>query len=82
MKLIFTEHALERMGKRQLQEAWIERVIANPVRIEPDETDPELEHRLGTVPELADRVLRVTVSKTDPMRVITMHLDRNLKGLL
>ena len=82
MKLIFTEHALQRMGKRQLQKAWIERVIANPVRIEPDETDPELEHRLGTVPELADRVLRVTVSKTDPMRVITMHLDRNLKGLL
>ena len=82
MKLIFTEHALQRMGKRQLQEAWIERVIANPVRIEPDETDPELEHRLGTVPELADRVLRVIVSKTDPMRVITMHLDRNLKGLL
>ncbi len=37
---------------------------------------------LGSIPELADPVLRVIASKTEPMRVITMHLDRNMKGLL
>ncbi len=82
MSLVWTAHARQRMIKRQLQAAWIERVIANPDRIEMDETDAELEHRLGRVPELADRVLRVIVSKTKPMRVITMHLVRNMKGQL
>jgi len=41
-----------------------------------------LEHRLGIVPELADRVLRVIVSKTEPKRVITVHVDRKMKDKL
>jgi hypothetical protein len=35
---------------------------------------------LGKVPELANRVLRVIVTKADPMRVVTLHLDRRMKG--
>jgi hypothetical protein len=31
------------------------------------------------VPELANRVLRVIVSKDEPKRVITAHVDRKLK---
>ncbi|MGP8218279.1 MAG: DUF4258 domain-containing protein [Limisphaerales bacterium] len=80
--MYFTQHALRRMAKRQLQQEWIEQVIANPSRIEPDEHDPELEHRLATVPELANRVLRVIVSKSEPRRVVTVHLDRKMKGKL
>ena len=30
MKLIYTEHALRRMAKRQLREDWIERAVENP----------------------------------------------------
>ena len=82
MKLHFTRHALERMAKRQLPHAWIERVIENPLRIEADENDADLEHRLAIVPELAGRVLRVIVSKDEPRRIITMHLDRKMKGKL
>jgi len=82
MKLIYTEHVLRRMAKRQLREEWIERVVENPTRIEPDEVDDTLEHRLAAVPELANRVLRVIVSKDEPKRVITAHLDRKLKGKL
>ena len=82
MTLIYTQHALQRMAKRQLRQEWIERVIANPSQIEPDETDSALEHRLAAVPELADRVLRVIVTKDEPTRVITVHLDRKLKGKL
>jgi hypothetical protein len=64
MKLIYTEHVLRRMAKRQLREEWIERVVENPTRIEPDEVDDTLEHRLAAVPELANRVLRVIYPKT------------------
>ena len=38
--------------------------------------------RVGAVPELADRVLRVIVSKTEPKRVITVHVDRKMKDKL
>ena len=82
MSLIYTQHALQRMAKRQLRQEWIERVIASPAQIEPDETDSALERRLAAVPELADRVLRVIVTKDEPKRVITVHLDRKLKGKL
>ena len=80
MNLDYTEHALQRLAKRQLEQAWVERAVATPARIDPDETDPTLEHRLAVVPELANRVLRVIVSKTEPKRVITAHLDRKMKG--
>jgi hypothetical protein len=80
MKLHFTQHALKRMAKRQLRQEWIEQVIASPSRIEPDEQDPDLEHRLASMPELANRVLRVIVSKAEPKRVVTVHLDRKMKG--
>jgi hypothetical protein len=82
MSLIYTKHALQRMSKRKLREEWIERAVSNPSRIEPDEIDSTLEHRLAAVPELANRVLRVIVSKGEPKRVITTHLDRKMKGKL
>jgi hypothetical protein len=56
--------------------------VANPARIEPDEVDATLEHRLAAVPALANRLLRVIVSKDEPKRIITAHLDRKLKGEL
>jgi hypothetical protein len=82
MELHFTEHALGRMAKRQLRREWVERAVDSPARIEPDEYDPALEHRIAAVPELANRVLRVIVSKTEPRLVITAHLDRKMKGKL
>ena len=79
MDLNFTQHAVGRMAKRQLQR---ERVVAKPETVEHDDFDSELEHRLGKVPELANRVLRVIVTKSDPMRVVTVHLDRRMKKKL
>lgn len=82
MKIDYTQHAVARMAKRQLQPAWVERAVASPDLVEDDDVDSELEHRLGKVPELANRVLRVIVTKSDPMRVVTVHLDRRMKGKL
>ena len=70
------------MAKRQLQPDWIERVVSNPTRVEPDDYDDSLEHRLAILPELANRVLRVTVSKDEPRRVVSVYLDRTMKGKL
>lgn len=55
--------------------------METPAHIEPDEVDATLEHRLATVPEFANRVLRVNVSKDEPGRVITAHLDRKADAL-
>lgn len=82
MKVHFTQHAVARLAKRQLQRDWVERVVAEPDMVEDDEFDVGLEHRLGEVPELANRILRVIVTKSDPLRVVTAHLDRRMKGKL
>ena len=70
------------MTKRQLKSAWVELVITAPDVVEGDKFDPELEHRFGSVPELANRVLRVIVTKSGPIRVVTMHLDGKMKHKL
>ncbi len=82
MKLVCTQHALARLAKRQLKQEWIEGVVRHPERTEPDQDDPALEHRLAAVPELANRVLRVIVSRSEPNRDVTAHRDRKLKGKL
>jgi hypothetical protein len=78
--LEYTQHAVGHIAKRQIQVAWIERAVQQPDVVEDDEFDAELEHRLGKVPEPANRVLRVIVTKTDLMRLVTLHLDRRMKG--
>ena len=80
MEIHFTDNALQRMAKRAIEPEWVERVIQNPDLRLDDDNDPELEHRLAKVPELANRVLRVIVSKSEPKRVVTLYPDRNLKG--
>lgn len=79
MEIYYTEHALQRMAKRAIEPEWVERVIQNPALRLDDENDLELEHCLAKVPELANRVLRVIVSKSEPKRVITFYPDRNMK---
>jgi len=82
MEIYYTEHALQRMAKRAIKPEWVERVIRGPAFWHDDDNDPDLEHRLAQVPELANRVLRVIVSKSEPKRVITLYPDRNMKRKL
>jgi len=70
------------MEKRKLQKEWVDRVVNKPALIEADAIDASLEHRLGPVPELANRILRVIISRAEPQRVITAYLDRKMKGEL
>ena len=82
MEIYYTEHALQRMAKRAIEPEWIESVIRSPALRLDDDNDPELEHCVAKVPELANRVLRVIVSKSEPRRVVTLYPDRNMKGKL
>lgn len=82
MKLHFTKHAMQRLAKRGLKPEWIEKIVAAPQLVEPDLEDADLEHRLGTVSALDNRILRVIVSKSRPIRVITAYFDHSMKGKL
>jgi hypothetical protein len=62
---------------------WVERVLTQAERVEPDSVDPELEHRLGRIQEYDGRVLRVVVKKaTNPLRIITFYFDRKMRRQL
>ena len=79
-----TDHARESLRKRPtILLEWIERVLQQPERVEPDAVDAELEHRLGRIPEYDGRVLRVIIKKaTNPLRVITVYFDRKMRRQL
>ena len=79
-----TEHARESLLKRPvIRVEWMESVMANPTRVEPDKVDPELEHRLGRIDEFGGRVLRVIVNPAKlPLQVVTVYFDRKMRGRL
>jgi len=65
-----THHAENALIKRKIEKKWLEQVLAFPQRIEPDATDPMLEHRLAVISECENRVLRVIINPhTNPIRV-------------
>jgi hypothetical protein len=71
------------MAEREILEEWVERVLTNPERTEPNTTDPLLRHALGRIPERDDRVLRVVYNETvRPWRVVTAYFDRTMRGKL
>ena len=57
-----TRHAQESLRKRsRIRIEWMEKVIQEPEKVEPDRVDSELEHRLGRVQAYENRVLRVVI---------------------
>ncbi len=83
MRYELTEHASLRMRERKIEAAWLEQALIKPQRTEPDEEDPGLEHRLAVIAECDYRVLRVVCDPRDePLKVVTVHFDRSLKGKL
>lgn len=79
-----TEHARESLHKRpSIRLEWVERILIQPDRVEPDRTDPALEHRIGRIHEAEGRALRVIVKKvSNPVKVITCYFDRKLRRQL
>ena len=76
-------HAVTVMAEREISAEWVERVLRNPGRTEPDAADPLLRHTLGRIPEWDDRVLRVFYNEAvEPWRVVTAFFDRAMRGKL
>lgn len=83
MKYELSHHALVRVQERKIELIWLEQAITQPKRTEPDPDDPALEHRLATIVERDYRVLRVVCDpRTTPLKIVTAHFDRSMKGKL
>ena len=83
MKYELTQHARTVLREREIPEDWLVRVIEAPERVEPDEEDGELEHRLGRIKEYDNRVLRVIINpETRPIRVVSVYFDRAMRNKL
>ncbi len=83
MKYVLSQHAEARLAERKIDVAWLEQVITNPQRTEPDPDDPALEHRLASIAERGYRVLRVVCDpRQNPLKIVTVHFDRSMKGKL
>lgn len=83
MKYKLTQHAKDVLEEREIPLVWLERVLDDPQRSEPDEDDPELEHRLGRIAEHGNRVLRIVINKTvRPVQVVTVYFDRTMRNKL
>ncbi len=79
-----TEHARESLRRRpDIRLEWLERALQQPMRVQSDAIDPDLEHRLLRIDEHEGRVLHVIVNRTTrSIRVITAYFDRNMRSKL
>ncbi|MGH8651305.1 MAG: DUF4258 domain-containing protein [Gammaproteobacteria bacterium] len=84
MDFELTEHARESLRKRPtIRMTWVEQVLRNPELANPDDIDPDLEHRLGRIDECEGRVLRVIVNRAvSPLRIVTVYFDRAMRNKL
>ena len=71
------------MAERSINLDWLERVLANPEKVEADNEHRDLRHALGRIPEHGNRVLRVVYnSAVEPVRVVTVYFDRTVRNKL
>jgi hypothetical protein len=78
-----SHHAAEMLRRRGIRREWMEAALASPQRVERDAVDPAIVHHLLTIEECAGRVLRVLYNeKAKPVRVVSVYLDRRMKGKL
>ena len=76
-----TDHAKDVIAEREIDLAWVARVLANPERTEVDHGDLTLKHALGPIPEFGARVLRVVYNASvSPPRIVTAYFDRRQRG--
>ncbi len=76
-------HAQDNIQKRNLLLRWIQDAVEHPDKTEPDETDEELQIAFKKIQDANDKILKVVYNKTvSPIRIVTAHFDRRMKGKL
>jgi hypothetical protein len=78
-----SQHAKDVIAGRNIRLPWLEQVLESPELVEPDRDDPELTHYMGRIKEHGNRALRVVFNKSvNPVRIVTVYFDREMKGRL
>lgn len=83
MEYELSHHAADMLLRRGIRREWLELALDSPQRIEKDPDDPAIVHHLRTIEACEGRVLRVLYNDTvAPVRVVSVFLDRRMKGKL
>ena len=83
MELDFTIHARVVMAQRLIPEEWVALAVAAPGLRTDDPNDSDVERFFWRIPDAGDRVLRVVVNThVEPWRVVSVFLDRTMRGQL
>ena len=76
-----TNHAATVIRERGIKREWIDQVLNQPSRTEPDRVDPQLRHALAPIAQHGNRVLRVIYNQTaNPWRIVSAYFDRTQRG--
>lgn len=78
-----SDHALIRIRQRNLERQWIVATLENPDLEDPHPKDTDCRIAYKAIAEADGRVLKVVYNiSTDPIRVVTVHFDRRMRGKL
>jgi uncharacterized DUF497 family protein len=73
----FTRHAETMLAERNIERAWVERVIGKPDFVEPDANLENVVRAFRAIAERGGRILRVVYSvRGNQIVVITAFFDR------
>jgi Domain of unknown function (DUF4258) len=76
-RIVYTAHASQELARRQISDAWVERVVRGPAWVEGDPNDAGVQRRFGVVAEFGGRVLRVAVRESaSEVLIVTAVFDR------
>jgi hypothetical protein len=76
-------HASQRIEAREIDLEWVERTISQPTLSQPHPTDEACTQVYRVIPEAGDKVLKVIYNhQTEPLRIVTVHFDRGMRGKL
>ena len=76
----FSEHALDMLRERDIQEAWVKRAMEDPQKRE--RLDNGTIHYVRAIEEYGGRYLRVVVNPdVEPQRIVTAFFDRRIERL-
>ena len=83
MEYEFSHHAAEMLRRRGIRREWVDVAMVSPQRVERDAAEPSIVHHLRTIEECEGRVLRVFYNEAvSPVRIVSVFLDRRMKGKL
>lgn len=78
-----SDHAITRIEQRNLNLQWVIAALKTPDLQEPHPKDAHCRIAYKAITEADGRVLKVVYNtSTDPIRVVTVHFDRRMRGKL